>query len=154
MPKSVFDYLRNHLFKCRAVCFKARIGMNIDEPRLEILVHDKLALDKFEARTFFGLIENPIVCLCKGRNTLLHNGKGASHKTILICIDSVKMILKLSEVYLIARLVLSELIVLYLHALCGKVAELVVKCLDIEGLAGCAYHSFTMQVSMRLLFLG
>ena len=63
------------------------------------------------------------------------------------------MILKLSEVNLIARLILSKLIVPDLYTLCGKVTELVVERADVEGLAGSADHSFAMQVNMRFLFL-
>ena len=61
--------------------------------------------------------------------------------------------MKLSEVNLIAGLILSKLIVLDLYALCGKVAELVVEGADVEGPAGSADHSFAMQVNMRFLFL-
>lgn len=153
MAKSVFDYLRNHLFEGRAVSFKARIGVNVDEPGLEIFIHDELALNQLEARAAFAFTDKLIVSLCKGREAVLHDGKGVFHKAVLVSIDRFKVILKMSEVNLIARLILSKLIVLDLNALCRKVAELVVKRANVEWFAGSADHSFTMQVNMRLLFL-
>lgn len=153
MPESVFNYLRNHLFECRAVCFKARIGVDVDEPRLEIFIHDELALNQLEARAALAFTDKLIICLCKSRNAFLHDGEGAFHKAVLVSIDSIKVILKLPEVNLIARLKFSKLIVLYLHTLCGKVAELVVKRANVKGLAGCADHALMVEVNMRLLFL-
>ena len=49
MAESVFDYLRNHLFERGAVCFKAGIDVNVDEPGLEFFIHDELALNELEA---------------------------------------------------------------------------------------------------------
>lgn len=153
VAKRVLDYLRNHLFECWTVSFKAWIGMDIDEPRLEILIHDKLTLNKLEARPSLGCVDQPLACPCKGGDAFLHDGKGGLHKAVLVSIDNIQMALKLPEVYLIARFVFSELIVLNLDALCRKVAELIVKGPNIEGLAGCTDHSFAVQVDMRLLFL-
>lgn len=153
MPESVFNYLRNHLFKCGAVSFKARIGVDINEPRLEIFIHDELALNQLEARAALAFTDKLIVRLCKSRNAFLHGGKGAFHKAVLVSIDSIQVILKLSEIDLISRLKFSKFIVLDLNTLCGKVTELVVKGPNVEGLAGSADHSFAVQVNMRLLVL-
>lgn len=153
MPESVFNYLRNHLFECGAVSFKARIGVDINEPRLEIFIHDELALNQLEARAALAFTDELIVRLRKSRNAFLHGGKGAFHKTVLVSINSIKVILKLSEIDLISRLKFSKFIVLDLNTLCGKVTELVVKGPNVEGLAGSADHSFAVQVNMRLLVL-
>ena len=126
MFQRVFYYNRQNPFENNTICVECRIGMNIYEPRTEILIHAEFTLDQLEAAVLFTLSKTRTVSPNEYSHCLLHARKGMTHKIVFIAIYSIKIALEGVEVNLIPWFILSKLFAGNLDCLSGDVNKRVV----------------------------